>query len=399
MSGMSELPDPLAAALAELSTGTLEVDAHGKLLRFGGGEPFLRVRWSATASTRLLRDGAIGVGDGWVAREWEVVEGNLLELMRLLARERVHQRIKAHTPMPRRVLDRVAMLRDRMTRGARHRSVRSHYDIGSEFFQLWLDESMTYTCGVAYDPNDDLATMQRNKLALVCHKLRILEGHTLLDLGCGFGSLTLHAARRHGVRVDAVNVARDQLVWLRARLAGEAFADRVGVIESDWRDVRGTYDRVAAIGLAEHVGRASLGRFMRKIRACLVSSGVAVVQSIGSADDGGIDPWIERRVFPGADVPALSELVVAAERADLRVCHVESLGEHYALTLRHWLRNFLAAEATVRARWGDELARTWHFYLASLIATFESCSTTLFQLVLTAGSGPNASWPPAPARV
>jgi cyclopropane-fatty-acyl-phospholipid synthase len=396
---MPELPAPLVAALAELASGAIEVEDEGRVVRFGAGRQVARVRWSAAASARLVRDGTIGVGDGWVAREWDMVEGSLLELLRLLARERVHQRVKAHTPMPRRVLDRVATLRDRATRFALHRSVRSHYDIGSDFFALWLDPSMTYTCGVAYEPSDDLATMQRNKLALVCHKLRLAEGDSLLDLGCGFGSLALHAAREHAARVVAVNVARDQLAWLRAQLASASFSDRVTVLESDWRDVRGSFDRVAAIGLAEHVGRAGLPKLMRKIRDCLVEAGVAVVQSIGSADDAGIDPWIERRIFPGADVPALSELVAAAERSDLRVCHVESLGEHYALTMSHWLRNFTANEAIVRERWGDALARTWQFYLASLIAAFESCSTTLYQLVLTPGSGPNASWPPAPTRL
>lgn len=396
---MAELPAILDTALRGVRSGSVTVTLGARSHRFGGAEPALAVRWSDAASRRIATSGLIGLGDAWVAREWDVVDGSLLELLRLLARDGIHRRVKAQTMLRYRAVERVLAAVDRLGRAARHRAVRSHYDRGADFFALWLDPSMTYTCGIATSPTDDLATMQHNKLRLVCEKLRLGPGESLLDLGCGFGSLALHAAREHGTSVTAVNIARDQLAWLRARVGSEGLGERITVVESDWRDVRGRWDKVAAIGLAEHAGRRGLPTLMRRIRGCMHDAGVAVVQSIGSADEPGIDPWIERRVFPGADVPVLSELVAAAERAELRCCHVESLGEHYALTLRHWLAGFLASEPEIRLRWGDAVARTWHFYLASLVATFEYLSTTLYQLVLSAGVGPSPSWPARGVRL
>jgi cyclopropane-fatty-acyl-phospholipid synthase len=152
--------------------------------------------------------------------------------------------------------------------------------------------------------------------------------------------------------------------------------------------MQGEFDRIAAVGIVEHLGKRGIPALFRTMHDCLSDRGLALVHTIGSCTTGGTDPWLERTVFPGSHVPALSEIVIAAERCGLRVAHVENLGPHYALTLRHWLRRFTSSRAQVTARFGERFCRTWEMYLAMLVPTFEYLSTGLYQMVLTRGEGP-----------
>jgi len=227
--------------------------------------------------------------------------------------------------------------------------------------------------------------MQRQKLDLVCKKLRLEPGMHLLDVGCGWGALAIRAAKEWGARVTAVNVSRTQTAHLRERARREGLADRIDVVEDDFREVRGRFDRVAAVGIAEHLGPSRQGDIFGTIHRVLDARGLALVHTIGSATTGGTDPWLERAVFPGSYVPTLSELARGAETHGQRVLHVENLGAHYALTLRHWYARFQDRRAVILERWGERLCRTYEMYLALLVPTFEHLSTSLFQLVIAAG--------------
>ncbi len=388
---MLSLPaTPVALSRALLSELLAGVPAEALQIGFDddstlGGPAPLVMRWSSRATARVLSLGMIGFGDAWVAEEWDMVEGSLLDALFVLARADVHGRAKGRVLAPARVAFEAAS-RLRAARWRVGHSVRAHYDVDAEFYRLWLDDSMTYTCGYARDPGDGLEQMQRNKLELVVGKLALRPGHTLLDLGCGWGSLAIHAARL-GASVTAVNVSERQLAWIRD--SGRLGTLPIQLVNADLRAVKGRYDRVAAVGVAEHMGRAHLGDLFRTIAARLTNQGVALVHTIGSTTEGGTDPWIERRIFPGAYVPSLSELVRAAEKHRLRVNHVENLGPHYGLTLRHWLSRLLAQRDVVERRWGRSTLRTWELYLAMLVPAFEVLSTALFQLVLTPGPAPS----------
>jgi cyclopropane-fatty-acyl-phospholipid synthase len=228
--------------------------------------------------------------------------------------------------------------------------------------------------------------MQRQKLELVCSKLRLEGSHRLLDLGCGWGGLALHAAASRGAHVTAVNLSRPQLTTLERRAGERGLRGRIDIVHGDLAEARGTFDRVAAIGVAEHMGRAGLATLFRVVEARLATGGIGLVHTIGSATTGGTDPWLERTIFPGSYVPTLSELVRASEDAGLRVMHVENLGTHYALTLRHWLRRFREHDDVVRRRYGERFRREWEMYLTMLVPTFELLSTGLYQLVVTKGA-------------
>jgi cyclopropane-fatty-acyl-phospholipid synthase len=378
----------LETLLSRVSSGrVLWEHEDGRVVCFGRGEERAHVLWSDRATRRTLESGTIGFCDGYVEADWRLASGTLLGLLESLVSARLNQPINARMPLGLRLRLAAAHLAGHASRARTHEDVRSHYDLDAAFYALWLDETMTYTCGVARAEGDDLETMQRQKLDLVLDKLGVGEGDRLLDLGCGWGSLALRAARERGAHVTAVNVSRPQLAWLEERVAREGLGARVRTLAGDLREAAGTYDRVAAVGVAEHLGRRRLGDLFDVMARCLRPGGSGLVHTIASATTGGTDPWIERRIFPGSFVPTLSDLVGHASRAGLRVVHVEDLGPHYALTLRHWLRRFEGARPEVVARFGERFARTWEMYLAMLVPTFEHLSTCVVQIVVTKGEG------------
>jgi cyclopropane-fatty-acyl-phospholipid synthase len=367
--------------LEDLRCGSVVLHRTGAVpARFGTALPETHVRWSARATRRTLAQGTLGFCDAYVDGDWSIEAGNLVDLTTTLLASGLSERM-----FPPRWADgrrAVAAMLARSSRARAHHAVRSHYDLGNDFYRLWLDDSMTYTCGYARRPSDSLEAMQQQKLELVCGKIRLEAGHTLLDLGCGWGSLSLLAAER-GARVTAVNVSAPQLAFVRERASRRQLADRLTAAAVDYRDVTGTFDRVAAVGLAEHVGRRGLGPLFRTIHARLAADGVALVHTIASTTTGGTDPWIEQRIFPGSYVPAVPELLQHARESGLRVWNLEDIGPHYGLTLRHWLRRFLAARETVARMYDERFCRTWEMYLALLAPTFEHLPTCVVQMVLT----------------
>jgi cyclopropane-fatty-acyl-phospholipid synthase len=383
----------LEALLSTVHRGTLTwLHEDGVVRRFGrSGEPHTTVRWSDLATERVLSEGVIGFCDGWVRAQWGIEEGTLLGLMTSLVSARLNQPLKrdANAWLKLRVL--AGHLAAQITRARAHASVRSHYDLDTAFYQMWLDRDLVYTCGIALHEDDDLETMQRQKLDVVCRKLQIERGMSLLDLGCGWGALAIHAAKHYGARVTAVNVSASQMQWLGERAQREGLGDRITMRTCDFREIAGRYDRIAAVGMAEHIGKRRLGHLFGALDERLAPDGLALVHTIGSSTTGGTDPWLERAVFPGSYVPTLSELVKHAEDRGQRVLHFENLGPHYALTLRHWLTRFTARREQIRDRYGESLCRTFEMYLALLVPTFEHLSTGLFQIVLSAQEGPAQS--------
>jgi cyclopropane-fatty-acyl-phospholipid synthase len=378
----------LERLLSRVGLGTVRWEYRdGRAVYFGHGEPRSHVLWSDRATHRTLTEGTLGFCDGYVDGDWELKAGTLVDFMTSLVAAKLNQPIKERMPFWLRSALRARSLAAQAGAARRHDSVRSHYDLGTEFFRLWLDDSMTYTCGVARSRTDSLETMQRQKLELVCEKLRLKPGQRLLDLGAGWGSLAMHAATQHGAHVTAVNVSRPQLAFLEQRARARGLSEAVRTLAVDFRDVHGTFDAVAAVGLAEHVGLRQLPELFRAIRERVRPRGRALVHTIGSFTEGGTDDWIERRIFPGAYVPSLSELVQSAERERLRVVHVEDIGPNYALTLRHWLSRFLAAREEILAMYDERFFRIWQMYLTMLIPTFEHLPTCVYQLVLTRAEG------------
>jgi cyclopropane-fatty-acyl-phospholipid synthase len=275
---------------------------------------------------------------------------------------------------------------------AARRNVNHHYDLGNDFYRLWLDADLVYTCAYFDDAQMSLEAAQRAKLDLVCRKLRLRPGDTVIEAGCGWGALALHMARAYGARVRAFNVSQEQLAYARARARSEGLSDRVEFIDDDYRSAKGEFDAFVSVGMLEHVGLHhfhTLGQLLRRI--VRRSGGRGLVHFIGRDAPRPLNAWIVRRIFPGAYAPTLAEVTTQIlTPAGMSVIDVENLRLHYARTLAHWHQRFGAATDAVRSRYGDQFHRAWELYLAGSQAAFATGWMQLFQVVFT----PFESTPP-----
>jgi cyclopropane-fatty-acyl-phospholipid synthase len=274
------------------------------------------------------------------------------------------------------------------------RNVHHHYDLGNSFYQLWLDQELVYTCAYYTAPDMALEAAQRAKLDLVCRKLRLQPGETVIEAGCGWGALALHMARCYGVRVKAFNVSREQLAYARQRAAHEGLTSRVEFIDDDYRNVSGQFDAFVSVGMLEHVGIRHFPSLAEVVRRSLHRrGGRGLLHFIGRDVPRPLNAWIRRRIFPGAYPPTIAEVTTRVlAPAGMSVIDVENLRLHYARTLAHWCERFDAAKDEVRGTFGEEFRRAWQMYLAGSQSAFSSGWLQLFQVVFAPRESAPPSW-------
>ena len=291
--------------------------------------------------------------------------------------------------------DRLALMLPN-TLSASRRNVHTHYDLGNDFYQLWLDRDLVYTCAYYADDQMSLDEAQRAKLDLVCRKLRLRPGERVVETGCGWGALALHMARHYGVHVRAFNISREQLSYARERAAREGLQDRVEFIDDDYRNVSGQFDAFVSVGMLEHVGLPHLGAVGDVLRRTIrPDGGRGLLHFIGRDVPHPLNAWIRRRVFPGAYTPTIAEVAThTLAPADMSIIDVENLRLHYARTLAHWSERFALATDRVRQKYGHEFHRAWELYLAGSQAAFATGWMQLFQILFV----PNGSAPPSWTR-
>jgi cyclopropane-fatty-acyl-phospholipid synthase len=262
-------------------------------------------------------------------------------------------------------------------------NIHHHYDLGNDFYSLWLGETMAYTCAYYPTASATLEQAQFAKMDHVCRKLRLKPGDSVVEAGCGWGSLALHMASRYGARVRAYNISKEQLAFARQRSAALGLGSQVEFVEDDYRNISGRYDVFVSVGMLEHVGREHYGELGRVARRALTAEGRGLIHSIGRNRPASLHPWIERRIFPGAYAPSLGEMMQIFEPWELSVLDVENIRLHYALTLRHWLERFETAVPQVRTMFDESFVRMWRLYLAGSVGAFESGTLQLFQVVFS----------------
>ena len=278
----------------------------------------------------------------------------------------------------------IGFLQANTLQGSRN-NIHSHYDLGNDFYRLWLDPQLVYTCAYFRRESATLEEAQTAKLDHVCRKLRLQPGETVVEAGCGWGALALHMARNYGVRVKAFNISREQLRHAQQRAREEGLTDRVEFIEDDYRNVAGRFDAFVSLGMLEHVGPENYPGLGAVIHRVIGDGGRGLLHFIGRSDQTAFSAWIRKRIFPGAHAPSLREALMALEPFGYFVHDVEDLRSHYARTLEHWLARFEKSAAKVAADYSPEFERAWRLYLAGSTAGFRSGSLQLFQ-VLFAGS-------------
>jgi cyclopropane-fatty-acyl-phospholipid synthase len=279
------------------------------------------------------------------------------------------------------------------------RAIAHHYDVSNEFYALFLDPLMVYTCAYYRDPDGKLERAQQDKLDLVCRKLELRAGETLLDIGCGWGSLALWAARHYGVRAHGVTLSRAQADYATEQIRKEGLGDRCRVDHLDYRDLPAdsVYDKIAAVGVIEHVGIANYPAFFSGVRGRLRDGGLylnhGIVHDFHWKRTSQTE-FLYRHVFPNGDLAGLSQTLTEMERAGWEIADVEGLRLHYARTCRHWVERLCARAEEARALVDERTYRTWRLYLTCSAVAFENGSLGLYQVLMRKHRDPLI--PPAP---
>ena len=269
------------------------------------------------------------------------------------------------------------------SRGRDRDAVRYHYDVSNDFYRLWLDKEMVYSCAYFKRPEDSLDAAQEQKLDYICRKLRLQPGERLLDIGCGWGGLARHAARHYGVEVLGITVSRAQLVLASDRCAGLPVSFEL----MDYRELDGRFDKIASVGMFEHVGPKNHAAFFRIVRRLLAEEGLCLLQTIGTGDTSRTpDPWIDKYIFPNGKLPSARQLTSALESC-LVIRDWHEFGADYDRTLMAWWHNFNRAWPALRSRYDTRFYRMWKYYLHVCAAGFRAGTTSLWQIVLSRPGG------------
>lgn len=398
------LRSELAAAVPERPF-TIRFWDGGVLPSTSGDGPVFSARSPRAVAHVLCAPGQLGLARAYVSGELEVDDLDavlaLLEDWRPPAIDRAKRRrlllagLRAvgltRPPRPPAVELRPRGRPHSLARDAR--AVRHHYDVSSDFFALFLDASMTYSCAIFEDPSTDgepLESAQERKLELICSKLALREGERVLDVGCGWGSFPIHAAVHHGVHVVGITLSAPQVAVARERAAAAGVGDRVEIRVADYREVRDErFDAIASIGMVEHVGTSQLDRYAAGLAALLAPGGRLLNHGIGRLRHGDVKPgrFSDRYVFPDAVPPHLSRLLLALERAGFVCEHVEGFAEHYARTLSHWAARLDANAAEAEQIAGAERMRVWRLYLRAARSGFQTGFTSVYQVRCIRGPG------------
>lgn len=318
------------------------------------------------------------------------VEGDLVELLDAVYRGLQGQANRSVLNWLNRFLSNKKI---RNTFGKAADNIHHHYDIGNDFYRLWLDsETMQYTCAYYPDPAMTLVEAQLAKMDHVCRKLRLKPGDSVVEAGCGWGGFALHMAKHYGVTVRAYNISSQQVAYAREKASAEGLADRVEYVLDDYRNIKGEYDVFVSVGMLEHVGPADYPVLGRIIDNCLMPGGRGLIHSIGRNRPRPMNAWIERRIFPGAYPPSLHEMMDIFETNRLSVLDVENLRLHYAMTLGEWLQRFEHNAKRVEEMMDERFVRAWRLYLSGSKAAFTSGQLQLFQVVFARESDNQIPW-------
>lgn len=373
---------------AAVRRGALRLTFPGGSTRHYGAEaddlPPVAVRIHDAATVRaLLRNPDLAIAEGYMDGRITIEGDDVAGLMRLLMANRAAEArgLRLWRMVALRRALRFATQRNPLTRSRRNASY--HYDLSGDLYALFLDEDRQYSCAYFQRPDMPLDEAQEAKKQHIARKLALRPGMSVLDIGCGWGGMAITLARDHGAQVTGITLSREQLDWGRRRVAAEGLQDRVRLELLDYREVTGRFDRIVSIGMFEHVGAPAYPGYFATVRARLAGDGVALIHSIGtSGPPAPTSAFINRYIFPGGALPALSEIVATVEREHLTVTDVEVLRLHYARTLELWYQRFMAHAEEARGLYGERFVRMWRLYLLASEMGFRMERLVVFQVQL-----------------
>lgn len=356
----------------------------GTTRRFGHGQPRVTiVLKTPSVVPRLLLDPELAFGEAFVKGEIEV-EGNLANLFPVV--------FSSSSPMPTVVeaLFHGFALFSRwrpLSQLQNQRDVQAHYDLGNDFYELWLDPSMTYSCAYFETPDDSLERAQKNKIDHILRKLRMEKGQTLLDIGCGWGALVAESVRHFDAKTLGITLSEEQKKWFDEKTCA-SLQGRAAVGLQHYHDLAQSghrFDRLVTVGMAEHVGRHNLPSYIGDIKSLLKPGGYGLLHCITNVKEEPASAWLVKYIFPGGYIPSLTEMIQEMSRLDLVIYDVENIGQHYALTLDKWSENFERNVERVRTMYDEEFVRMWRLYLQFSAASFRHQDIYVHQILFCNG--------------
>lgn len=356
------------------------VKINGRKYRIGEGKPVFTVKFHKMIPfTALAASTSIALGEAYMDGTLEI-EGDLYDAL--------DHFLGQVGKFSREAVLLKKLMPDSFSKKRQRREVSSHYDIGNDFYRLWLDETMSYSCGYFREADDTLYRAQANKAAYILQKLHLEEGMEILDIGCGWGYLLTEAVKKYKVRGTGITLSHEQCKAFRKKIKAEGLEDRLSVRLMDYRDLprmKKQFDRVVSVGMMEHVGRKNYPLFLECINQVLKEGGVCLLHFISALKEYPGDAWIRKYIFPGGMIPSLRETVSHMAEENFHILDVENLRLHYNRTLLCWLKNYREHTGEVEEMFDERFVRMWDLYLAACAAVFHNGIVDVHQILATKG--------------
>ncbi len=355
---------------------------NGDRVKFGSGKPeFKLIVKTEKCAENILMNGEFGFCQAYMAGNI-VVEGDFRQLMRvgiltLPQKLQLSLRFKidflfrymTYLNFPRRA----------------QKNISHHYNLGNNFYRLWLDKSMAYSCAYFHHVDDSLEQAQQQKYDYICRKLRLAEGETLLDVGCGWGGMLIYAAKHYGIKGVGCTLSKQQVKFSQQKIRDAGLEAQISIQYMDYRDLTGQFDKFVSIGMFEHVGREFIPLFMKKIKTLLKPGGLGLLHTIGKEKKSSVNLWTMKYIFPGGYLPSLDEIVRAMGKIGLVPVDIENLRLHYAMTLDKWSERFEAHTDEIKQMFDETFVRMWRLFLNGSAASFRYGTIRLYHVAFTNG--------------
>lgn len=363
------------------------------VIRFGDvPRAILRMK-TKNCARNIIKKGFLGFGESYVKGDLEI-KNDMSELLRLgLAIGFDDYKL----PLWQQFYFFITGLLKRDTRRRAAKNIAHHYDRCDEFYPLYLDETLTYSCAYFKEPDDSLEQAQLNKYDHIARKLLLKPDETLLDIGCGWGGMLIFAAQKYSIRGVGNTLSKNQFKYVNRKINELGLQDRLKIVYQDYRELDGEFDKIVSIGMFEHVGKKFIPAFMQKISSVLKTGGLGLLHTIGKNTPSISNPWTFKYIFPGAYIPTLHEITSEMGKTGFSILDVENLRLHYAKTLEKWSENYEKNIEKIRELFDESFVKQWRLFLYSSAAIFKHNKSQLFQILFSNGS--NNSLPITRAHV